>query len=51
MNGVQAGFTMPLGPNAVSWVNIDITSTDGTKAAEGGYYIRFNEGCLPGKLS
>ena len=34
-------------PNAVSWVNINITNTDGTKAADGMYYIRFNKGWLP----
>ena len=34
-------------PNAVSWVKIDITNTDGTKAADGMYYIRFNKGWLP----
>ena len=34
-------------PIAVSWVKIDITNTDGTKAADGMYYIRFNKGWLP----
>ena len=34
-------------PNAMSWVKIDITNTDGTKAADGMYYIRFNKGWLP----
>ena len=29
-------------PNVVSLVKIDITNTDGTKAADGMYYTRFN---------
>lgn len=34
-------------PNSMSWVKIEITNTDGTKASDGVYYIRFNKGWLP----
>ena len=34
-------------PNALSWVKIGITSTDGTKAVDGMYCTRFNKGWLP----
>ena len=29
------------------WVKTEITNTDGTKASDGMYCIRFNKGCLP----
>ena len=38
-------------PNTVPWVKIDITSTDGTKAVDGMYYIRFKKDGCPGKRS
>ena len=36
-------------PNAMSWVKIEITNTDGTQASDGMYYIRFHKGWLPWK--
>ena len=34
-------------PNAISWVQVHLTSIDGTDAAEGLYYIRFGPGWFP----
>ena len=34
-------------PNAISWVRVALTKTDGTTAPAGSYYIRFGEGWFP----
>ena len=34
-------------PNAMSWVQVHLTTTDGSDAAEGLYYIRFGSDWFP----